>query len=353
MFILTPWKVDVPQDRWPVVNWLIVMALIGVFTIQVRDAVEARTGARGVLRDVRRPARHPVVPSPGRPVDLDRSEDREPPGITGRLLLRGWDLKGLFGYMWIHAGIGHLLGNLVFLWIFGNALCAKLGNLRYLVLYVLCGVAAGAVHLCFSSQPALGASGAINGVVGMYLVLFYENEVTCLLFFWFIPVIRPYVYWFDVSSIWMILFWLFWDIVGALWGGHGVAYFAHLGGFATGFAIVMFMCWKGCITMERYEGSLLDAWRQRRKPPEYDRSEVNRARLGLPTMDEMWPERLHARAVKAQTSRRPAKSRLSDDDSIRFVCTCGKRIKAPKEHAGRFGTCPQCGLRLRVPPASI
>ena len=60
----------------------------------------------------------------------------------------------------------------------------------------------------------------------------------------------------------MILFWLFWDILGALRGGSGVAYSAHLGGFATGFGIAMLLCHKGWVTMERYEKSLLQAWRR-------------------------------------------------------------------------------------------
>ncbi|MEN6578655.1 MAG: rhomboid family intramembrane serine protease [Phycisphaerales bacterium] len=341
MFILMPWNVDVPQDRWPVVNWIIIVVLIGVFTLQVRDAVEARTDLNFVHDPPRRS--HDPAHRQELPADPHQQRDRELPGITERLLLRDWDLTGPFGHMWIHGGILHLAGNLLFLWIFGNALCAKLGNVRYLFLYVLCGVAAGVVHLWFTSRPALGASGAINGVVGMYLVLFYENEITCL-FVWFWPF---YVRFFDVSSIWMILFRLFWDIVGALRGRPGVAYFAHLGGFATGFSIVMFMCWRGWIMMERHEGSLLDAWRKRRETPETNRLNVECARLGLPRMDELGPERLSARAEAAQTPRPPVGQ--TRDDSIRFACTCGRRIKTLKKHAGRFGTCPQCGLRLRVP----
>ena len=133
--------------------------------------------------------------------------------------------------MWLHGGLLHLLGNLLFLWVFGNAVCAKIGNLRYLLLYVLLGVTAGIAHLLISRGAVIGASGAINGVVGMYLVLFYENEITCLFAFWLIVL---YVRVFAVSSIWMILLWLLWDVVGALLpGGSNVAYFAHLGGFAA------------------------------------------------------------------------------------------------------------------------
>ena len=94
----------------------------------------------------------------------------------------------------------------------------------------------------------------------MYLVLFPENEITC--FFWFLLV---YIRKFEVSSYWMILFWVIWDILGILIGSSRVAYFAHLGGFAVGFALGFAMCKKGWVTMERYEKSLLQMWKEHRK----------------------------------------------------------------------------------------
>jgi membrane associated rhomboid family serine protease len=207
VFILIPWKVDVPQERWPVMNWLIIAALVATFALQVADVLDHVAG-----QDIRTPGTQQNLPTSPQesPNESDRRNQPQIPGITGRLLLQDWSLKGLFGYMWLHGDPLHLAGNVLFLWIFGNAVCAKLGNLLYLILYVFCGVLAGVVHLLFVSGPVLGASGAINGVVGMYLVLFYENEITCV-FGWLIP---PLLKCFDVSSIWMIFFWLFWDIVG-------------------------------------------------------------------------------------------------------------------------------------------
>jgi membrane associated rhomboid family serine protease len=242
MLLLIPWKVDVPEDRWPVVNWLIIMATITVFCLQVPDLI-------AIAEQTSRLRHH----MPGAKAEI------VVPGITGALMLKDWGLKGLFGHMWLHAGLLHLAGNMLFLWIFGNALCAKIGNLKYILLYVLFGLAAGITHRLFASGPVLGASGAINGVVGMYLVLFFENEITCLFAFWFI---LPYVRWFGVRSIWMILFYLFWDIVGAMGGGSHVANFAHLGGFATGFGIAFLLCHLGWIQMEEYERSLYQAWQE-------------------------------------------------------------------------------------------
>lgn len=393
-------------------NWLIILTLIVVFALQITDLIEHATREGIPTQDTRQ---HGPTISQGPSNDPAPQQDRQIPGITGELMLRGWSFKGLFGYMWLHGGLLHLAGNILFLWIFGNAVCAKLGNLRYCVLYVLCGVAAGVVHLLFVSGPVLGASGAINGVVGMYLVLFYENEITCL-FAWLIP---PIVRCFGVSSIWMILFWLLWDVVGALRGGSGAAYFAHLGGFATGFGIAMLLCHKGWITMERYEKSLLQAWRERRAGDEPGRLDADYARLGIPMAAEPQPEPSPARApepkpiplpepqsadvgrnLPAYTSIRtacacgrdikvsrqyagrtvrcpgcgrpvvipqqtdffgPAAQELgtaspqpaqASNHSIRFACSCGKKIRVPAKYAGRFGKCPQCGSRLRIPPAT-
>ncbi|MDI9431927.1 MAG: rhomboid family intramembrane serine protease [Planctomycetota bacterium] len=139
--MIVPWCVDVPQERWPVVNWLIVVAAIVVFVLQSAEFTQAAS-----------------EPMPA-------TDSSTVPGITGALMLNGWNFTGLFGHIWIHGDLMHLLGNMWFLWIFGNAVCAKVGNLRYLVLYVLLGTTAGVTHLLFDSRPALGASGAINGVV--------------------------------------------------------------------------------------------------------------------------------------------------------------------------------------------
>jgi len=158
MFFLIPWRVDVPQERWPVMNWLILLVLVAVFALQVCDYRENKPP----------PDPYPRVVQPGGPRRTARAEQpperRAPsmsqvPGITHDLVLRGWALRGLFGYMWLHADTLHLLGNMLFLWIFGNALCAKVGNLRYLGLYVLFGVMAGIAQLLRDpSHPSLGAS---------------------------------------------------------------------------------------------------------------------------------------------------------------------------------------------------
>jgi len=404
MFFIIPWSVDVIQDRYPIVNWLIIVVTIGVFAIQVRDALEEEQRAL-----------HPVpYDSHVTSRDVDSGVSSPPqsapaaPGITDKLLLDGWGLKGLFGHMWLHGGLLHLLGNMWFLWLFGNAVCAKVGNLKYLGLYVLLGVIAGVTHLLFSDGSAVGASGAINGVVGMYLVMFFEHEITCYVFFWFIFfLLRD----FAVSSYWMILVWLFWDVLGAfgVTGDSGVAYFAHLGGFGAGFAIAFAMCRSGWITMDRYETSLWDLWQKRRarkdeandlgsgelqvavapqpSPPATQPAKpaVAHAPIGTPRDP---PDRSVIGATcscgkalrvswqyagkvvrcphcgrnisipgpvgrtgptRATPNGEPPAKATTLDGYIRLTCSCGRRIKAPARYAGRCGKCPRCGSRIRIP----
>jgi membrane associated rhomboid family serine protease/DNA-directed RNA polymerase subunit RPC12/RpoP len=351
MFLLIPWRVDVPQDRWPVMNWLILLALLGVFALQIRDHImyEAQQAPRV-------PIAQPGVTqrTPGGPPAENRPEDpSEVPGITQDLLLRGWGLKGLLGYMWLHGDLLHLLGNLLFLWVFGNAVCAKIGNLRYLLLYILLGVVAGMAHLLTSRGALLGASGAINGVVGIYLVLFYENEVTCLFAFW--PLVFFYVRWFAVSGVWMILLWLLWDIVGALRGGSNVGHVAHLGGFAGGFGVALWMCQKGWITMEKYEKSLLQMWQERRHGPERESLETAYVRLGLQVAAEDHQQEASAPPPPPEAiplppvESGPASVRLGTDGFIRTACTCGGAIRVTRQYAGRTIRCPRCRQGVVVP----
>jgi membrane associated rhomboid family serine protease len=428
MFLLIPWRVDVPQDRWPVMNWLILLALVAVFALQIRDYVVYRdqedassrldSSHSGTSAGPRRgqPGVSQGTPPARPPAEQGPKSMSEAPGITHDLRLDSWSLKRLLGYMWLHATPFHLLGNLLFLWIFGNALCAKLGNLKYLGLYILFGVLAGVAQLASSPHPSLGASGAINGVVGAYLVLFFENEITCLFVFW--PIVFFYVRWFAVSSIWMILFWLLWDIVGALRGGSNVGHFAHLGGFTAGFGIALFLCWKGWITMEKYEKSLLQRWEERTRGREKKPLDAAYAKLGLHLTDEERQQEASAhatlpepeavlpppvessaapihvgaegfirtacacgnairvtrqyagRTVRCPRCRQqivipnqtdffgpappppptaPNVPKKAQDKCIRFVCTCGKRMKAPAKYAGRNTKCPRCGTRLKIP----
>jgi membrane associated rhomboid family serine protease len=140
--------------------------------------------------------------------------------------------------MFLHGGWLHLLGNMLFLYVFGNNVEDRLGRLRYLLFYLGCGYAATYGYSLFtpgSSTPLVGASGAIAGVLGAYLVLFPRAKVWSLLtFFFFLPVRLPA--WLVLGG-WFLLQYLYFRGAGIADGG-GVAYGAHVIGFLVGAALV-------------------------------------------------------------------------------------------------------------------
>src|SRR6202158_5349837 len=138
--------------------------------------------------------------------------------------------------MFLHSGALHLAGNMLFLWVFGDNVEDYLGHFEYLLFYVVCGVGAGLTHTLInlnSTLPALGASGAVSGVMGAYLVLYPRARVLTLIFIFLIPV--PAII---VLGSWFVLQFLGGlDSLGRLSSG-GVAWFAHIGGFLLGMFLV-------------------------------------------------------------------------------------------------------------------
>jgi membrane associated rhomboid family serine protease len=216
--LLLPYHIDVPMRCRPWMNWV----LIGVTVLF-----------------------YPLCVSGGRFTDL------------GESLVLGRGSLGWLGHVLIHADLVHLLGNMLFLWVFGNAVCAKVGNLAYPFVYFGLGLAAGVVAQMIDSRPAVGASGAINGIVGMFVVWYLLNEISCWYAFWFFA--PPVTGTFSVGSFWIIFLWLAFDIYGAVRGGGNVGYVAHLAGFAGGFGLAIVLLKSGLVEMDRGERSLLQA----------------------------------------------------------------------------------------------
>ncbi len=143
--------------------------------------------------------------------------------------------------MFLHGGFLHLAGNMLYLWIFGNNIEDRLGIFRFIIFYLLCGVIATYTHAVSdpsSMIPMIGASGAISGILGAYLVLFPRARIHTLIFFgFFIQVIK-------VPAIIVIGFWIVIQLIngilskGLYGGGGGVAWFAHIGGFLAGAIII-------------------------------------------------------------------------------------------------------------------
>lgn len=144
--------------------------------------------------------------------------------------------------MFMHGGWAHLFGNMLFLWIFGDNVEHRMGHVRYLIFYLICGVLASLAHV-FSTVliatqqsslliPSLGASGAISGVLGGYLLLYPTRRVTVILFRFLT----------DVPAYVAIGIWFAFQLISGLLGGGtqqgGVAYAAHIGGFIAGLVLV-------------------------------------------------------------------------------------------------------------------
>ena len=151
-----------------------------------------------------------------------------------------------FSSMFIHADLMHLLGNLLYLWIFGDNIEYVLGHIRYFIFYIVVGAGAALMQVIFfpeSQIPMIGASGAISGVLGAYLVKFPRNRVSILLFFFII--IRV----IKVPAILAITLWALFQFYNIYFSGKdqlaqgGVAWFAHAGGFISGFILIKLFEW--------------------------------------------------------------------------------------------------------------
>ncbi len=143
--------------------------------------------------------------------------------------------------MFVHGGWMHIIGNLWFLWIFGDNIEDRLGHFSYLIFYLLCGFAAAFTHIILnlgSNLPTVGASGAISGVMGAYLLLYPRAKVLTLVVlivfftFWWLPSWVFLCYWF------LLQFLAGAATVGETGPGGGVAVWAHVGGFVAGLLLI-------------------------------------------------------------------------------------------------------------------
>jgi membrane associated rhomboid family serine protease len=142
--------------------------------------------------------------------------------------------------MFWHGGFMHLLGNMLFLWIFGDAVEDRLGHFRFVVFYVASGVAAALTQIALSPMstiPTVGASGAIAGVLGAYFLLFPRAKVTAFVPIFFLPWLV------DIPAVLYLIFWFLMQLVSGLWSvgsdaAGGVAWWAHVGGFIAGIVLV-------------------------------------------------------------------------------------------------------------------
>lgn len=214
--MLFPYSVDVPMQRVPMVNWLLIGVTVAVslygFTLE-----EAAPW---------------MLIGPG----------------------EYFTVAGLFGSLMSHADVIHLAGNMIFLFVFGNAINAKLGHAGFLACYAGLGAAEGLVWALLGPGAALGASGAIMGLLGMFIVLYPRNDVS--VFYWFGFIANGT---FSVSA---------WVVIGTyiafdIWGlvsqeASGVAYLSHVVGAVCGFGLASALVLTRVVTSDRAEENLYE-----------------------------------------------------------------------------------------------
>lgn len=151
-------------------------------------------------------------------------------------------MRSIFTSMFLHGGFLHIAGNMLYLWIFGNNVEDSMGHFRFLVFYLLCGSAAAAGHVFVSPDstvPTMGASGAISGVLGAYLLLFPRARIDT-----WIPVWWLFLTTIEVPAFFFLVFWFLLQLISGLpdlafsSARGGVAWWAHIGGFVAGAVLI-------------------------------------------------------------------------------------------------------------------
>jgi len=208
---MIPYKDDNPLHIVPVVTILIIALNLLVFVIQVMSGVDTRS----------------IVYSYGAiPSSLISFESRQPihPVLT------------IFTSMFMHGGLFHLAFNMLYFWIFGNNIEERLGHLRFMLFYLFCGVVAAFSHTLASpgsNIPMIGASGAVSGMLGAYILLYPMAKVSTIVFLGF------YITVIKIPALIVIGFWAIIQVLSGLISQGtanqgGVAFFAHVGGFVAG-----------------------------------------------------------------------------------------------------------------------
>ena len=228
---MLPLKDDVPSRSFPLITVLLIATNAAAFLYQM--SLEAGTGGTG------RAASAFVMEFGAVPCRISGVcvvDEAPAPIVT------------IFTSMFLHGGLFHIVGNMLYLWIFGDNVEDTLGHLRFLLLYVLAGVGAAAAQIGMSPHspvPMVGASGAISGVLGAYLFLFPHASVLTLVTFGF------FIRFVQVPAVIVLGFWIVVQLLnglmsyGAMAGkaaeGGGVAWFAHIGGFAAGVVLLFLL----------------------------------------------------------------------------------------------------------------
>ncbi len=230
---MIPIKDNIPTDRFPLVTVALIVANVIVYLLSIRHGGSLISGpdAQELVKYGATP--YALTHSGVHCGLVSPSELGCGRGVSG---LPAWET--VFTAMFMHASILHIAGNMLFLWIFGNNVEDSMGPIRFLIFYLLGGVAALALQVAIGPNtvaPTVGASGAIAAVLGGYIVLYPRARVLSLMFL---------IFFFGVFELPALVMLGIWFVQQAVFGavgltsptnaGGGVAYFAHVGGFAFG-----------------------------------------------------------------------------------------------------------------------
>jgi membrane associated rhomboid family serine protease len=231
--MIIPLRTDSPLRRTPYMNWALIAANFAVFIAQ-------------------------IVSNPSGPGEA---------AFVQPLILTPYDphLWQYVTYAFLHANWLHIIGNMLFLYIFGNNVNDRMGNLGYLAFYLSGAIIAGVGYVIFDRQaPVLGASGAVAAVTGAYLILLPRSNITIIYFIFFVGVV-------EIASLWIILFFFMTDLLGEIapqlmGGAEAVAHVAHITGTLYGAAVSFILLSARLLPRDQFDVvALIQRWNRRRE----------------------------------------------------------------------------------------
>ncbi len=240
-----PLKDDIPTRRFPFLTVLIIVACVVVYFVIQRGGFTL--GEIGDERAIEYGAIPYELTHPGKnceAISETRLACEGQPGIVGEADPQAPWWVTVFTSMFLHGGLLHLGGNMLFLWIFGNNIEDRLGHVRYLLFYLAAGIAATLAHVAVqpsSTVPVVGASGAIAGVLAGYFLMYPSASVRTLL------ILGPFITITRISALILIGFWFVTQVfsgvaaIGESEQTSGVAFWAHVGGFVAGLPLVLLL----------------------------------------------------------------------------------------------------------------
>ena len=212
---MIPLRDNVPTKTFPFITILIIVINIAVFVYQLSLGSEAREEL--------------IMRAGAIPYEISHGVDKPP--------LLGCPVQlTLLSSMFLHGGLFHIIGNMLYLWIFGKNIEDRVGHLRFIFFYLVCGVVASIIHIATSPEsriPMVGASGAISGVLGAYLILFPRARILTLVIF------LIFIRFIEIPAFIILSFWIIVQFINAT-SLHqtNVAWFAHIGGFFAGLFLI-------------------------------------------------------------------------------------------------------------------